>query len=146
MRYLLDTNVVLRAVNQDDGLHPLVTQVLQTLSTQGDELVIAPQVIYEFWSAASRPTDVNGLGWPLQLVRSVVDDLSEAWTLLEDGPDIYRRWLELVTTHQVAGKQVRDARLAVTAQVHQIEHLLTLNVTDFKRFGLKAVHPSEVQG
>jgi predicted nucleic acid-binding protein len=146
MRYLLDTNIVLRAVNQDDGLHVLVTRALQTLSTQGHELVIVPQVIYEFWSVASRPKDVNGLGWHSQLVRSVVDDLRAAWTFLEDGPEIYRHWLELVTAYQVLGKQVHDARLAATMQAHQVENLLTLNVTDFRRFGLRAVHPSEVLG
>jgi|FLYL01.1.fsa_nt_gi predicted nucleic acid-binding protein len=146
MRYLLDTNIVLRTVNRDDGLHSLVVQALQTLSTRGHELVIVPQVIYEFWSVVSRPLDVNGLGWPPPHVRSVVDELTAAWTLLEDGPELYPSWLELVTTHQVAGRQVHDARLATAMQVHRLDALLTLNVADFERFGLQAVHPSKVQG
>lgn len=146
MRYLLDTNIVLRIVNQDDALHSSVTRAVQMATTQGHELVIVPQVIYEFWSTASRPKNVNGLGWPLDLIRSLIGEFTAAWTLLSDNPDIYPIWLELVTTYQVAGKQVHDARRAAAAQVHKIETLLTLNVTDFKRFGLSAIHPNDVQG
>jgi hypothetical protein len=40
---------------------------------------------------------------------------------------------------------VYDARLAATMLVHGIEHLLTLNVTDFSRYsGLMALHPNSI--
>ena len=99
MRFLLDTNVVLRAVNQDDLLYPTVSRAVQTLSAQGHEPILVPQVIYEFWSAASRPASVNGLGWSPSTVREVVEDLIREWTLLLDTPEVFSRWLELVTNH-----------------------------------------------
>ena len=145
MRYLLDTNIVLRAVNPDNELYPLVSRAVQNLSIQGHELTFVPQVIYEFWSVASRPANVNGFGWSLQTIRAVVDDFSEEWTLLDDIPGVFSTWLELVTSHGVAGKQVHDARLAAAALAHNLDFLLTLNGGDFKRFEIKFVHPREVQ-
>lgn len=146
MRLLLDTNIVLRTVNQDDALYPLASGAVRRLSTLRHELVVAPQVIYEFWSTASRPTNVNGLGWPLLTVRAVVDDLLREWTLLEDTPEVFRTWLELVTRHQVSGRQVHDARLAAALRAHGVDQLLTLNGEDFKRFDIKSIHPREVLG
>jgi hypothetical protein len=39
-----------------------------------------------------------------------------------------------VIKYQVMGKQVHDARLAAAMVAHNITHLLTFNVDDFKRF------------
>ena len=144
MRFLLDTNVVLRAVNQDDPLYSTVSGAVQTLSVQGHELVLVPQVIYEFWSAASRPANVNGLGWSSSTVREVVEDLIREWTILLDTPEVFSRWLELVTAHDVKGKQIHDARLAASSKAHSIETLLTLNSDDFKRYDVNVIHPREV--
>jgi hypothetical protein len=45
----------------------------------------------------------------------------------------------------VSGVQVHDARLAAAMYVHAVNHILTLNVTDFSRFkGLTAVHPDSI--
>ncbi len=145
MRLLLDTNIVLRAVNRDDPDYPLVSRAVQMLSVRGDELVVVPQVIYEFWSVATRPARVNGLGWSLQLVRAEIDDFMEQWSFIEDTPEVFRRWLELVTTRQVSGKQVHDARLAAALGAHGVEHLLTLNGDDFRRFDVRVVHPLELK-
>lgn len=36
--------------------------------------------------------------------------------------------------HSVLGVQVHDARLAAAMYVHRVNHILTLNVSDFSRF------------
>jgi predicted nucleic acid-binding protein len=66
------------------------------------------------------------------------------FTLLPETSDVLMLWLELVTNYQVHGKQVHDTKLVAIAKAHKVENLLTLNVADFKRFDLKAVHPSEI--
>jgi predicted nucleic acid-binding protein len=53
-------------------------------------------------------------------------------------------WRRIIVKHNVAGVQVHDARLAAAMIVHDIHHVLTLNVTDFSRYGIKAMHPTEV--
>ena len=144
MRLLLDTNVVLRTVNRDDALYGLVSGAVQTLLNQGHECVLVPQVVYEFWAVASRPAQVNGWGWSPSAVRTVINDLTQDWTLLHDTPEVFERWLELVTTHIVAGKQVHDARLAAAALAYGLDYLLTLNGDNFKRFEVQTVHPRDV--
>ncbi len=144
MRYLVDTNILLRLADTDDSRHSLVTQAVEVLLKRGDEIVIAPQCFYELWSVVTRPKNVNGLEWTLNRTRLEIDGLLNTFTLLPETPSVFAIWLELVTKHQVSGKQVHDARLAATAKAHEVENLLTLNVEDFKRFDLKAVHPSEL--
>ncbi|MEO8725358.1 MAG: hypothetical protein ABI383_04480 [Acidobacteriaceae bacterium] len=47
--------------------------------------------------------------------------------------------------YSVSGIQVYDARLVAAMCVYQIEHLLTLNVVDSKRYkGVSIVHPTDV--
>lgn len=67
-------------------------------------------------------------------------------TFLPDNEAVYREWRQLVFRYSVSGVQVHDARLAATMYVHQVAHILTLNVADFNRYSsLIAVHPSAIQ-
>jgi hypothetical protein len=57
----------------------------------------------------------------------------------------YQEWRKIVVAEGVSGIQVHDARLVVTMRIHRIEHLLTLNVGDFRRYDrLIAVSPQDL--
>lgn len=145
-RYLLDTNVCLRLADEQAAEHFLVIEAVRVLLEQGNEFVTVPQNLYEFWSVATRPTTVNGLGWNSAHTRSALDSLTLEFPLLEDTPDVLINWLELVTTYDVKGKQVHDARLVAAMQTHDVVNLLTLNVRDFERYSdIKPVHPNAVE-
>jgi len=60
-RYLLDTNVLLRATNKASSQHAATVQSMAALAAQGHDLVVAPQVLVEFWAVATRPLEANGL-------------------------------------------------------------------------------------
>lgn len=60
MAYLPDTNVVLRLVNKKDPLHQIVQQAIEKLGQSGEDIVIVPQVLVEFWAVATRPITSNG--------------------------------------------------------------------------------------
>jgi hypothetical protein len=65
--------------------------------------------------------------------------------LLPDDARVYATWKGLVSTHDVRGVQVHDAKLAAAMIAHQIPHILTLNVADFSRYpGIDAVHPADI--
>jgi predicted nucleic acid-binding protein len=85
-RYLLDTNIILRFCNPSDIQHELVTEAVATLLAQGNECYLTPQVLIEMWVVATRPTDVNGLGWSSAYTRNVIDELCKRFPLAEDGP------------------------------------------------------------
>jgi len=143
-RYLLDTNVLLRAASAASAQHLTAVAAVSALLARGDELVVAPQVLIEFWSVATRPLDVNGFGWPVELVENEVRRLIDQFPLLPDTPAIFAEWLHLVSQRRVAGKQVHDARVVALMHAHQITHLLTFNVGDFVGYGIIAVSPEEV--
>ena len=144
-RYLIDTNILLRYADTGADQHPLIMQVLETLALRQDEVVIVPQTIYEFWSVATRPADKNGLGWATVKVSMVIDRVTKRFPLLPDIQGVFENWLELVTQHDVKGKQVHDARLVAAMQTHSVKNLLTLNIKDFERYSeIEAVQPKKV--
>lgn len=143
--YLLDTNILLRSVDDSSEHFEIVLGAVRALLAQGEAPFIVPQNIYEFWAVATRPKSANGLGWDKERVRQEVDTLTKRFTLLPDLPVVFTNWLELVTKHEVKGKQVHDTRLVAAMQAHGIERLLTLNVRDFKRYSeITATHPEEL--
>ena len=145
IRYLVDTNIFLRAVNPQSDQYALVSEVIGRLFEAGHTLHVVPQVIYEFWSTTTRPLDKNGFGWTPLNARARVDDALDLFELLEDSPTLYTQWLNIVVRYRVSGKQVHDARLAAAMQIHQLTHILTLNGKDFERFAeIKAVHPRDL--
>ena len=70
MAYLADTNILLRWPRPSDPLHALTVAAVEALLDQGEQVYITPQYLVEFWSVATRPENVNGLGMtPAEVVR-----------------------------------------------------------------------------
>ena len=81
----------------------------------------------------------------MERVQGEVDVLTARFTLLPDTQEVIENWLELVTQHDVKGKQVHDARLVAAMQTYNVDSLLTLNIK-FERYSeIEAVHPSSVE-
>lgn len=66
MKILADANLLLRSAQPEHPQHEVARNALSQLHSHGHELVIVPQVIYEFWVVATRPVEVNGLGFPAE--------------------------------------------------------------------------------
>ncbi len=130
-RYLLDTNVVLRFCNPSDIQHSLAVDAITYLLTQEDECLLTSQVLVELWVVATRPVEVNGLGWTVERTRSMIDQLLNRFPLLEESAQIFPNWLDLVTTGKVMGKRTHDARIIAIMLAHGVTHLLTFNPKDF---------------
>ncbi|HSM81652.1 MAG TPA: PIN domain-containing protein [Nodosilinea sp.] len=142
---MLDTNVVLRFSNPSDEQHELVTVAVAALLMQGNECYLTAQVVIELWVVATRPIEVNGLGWSTDQTRQVIEQLIDRFPLVEEGPQILSTWLTLVTEHCVKGKRTHDARIAAVMAVAGISHVLTLNPTDFAGIAeISAVHPQDI--
>ncbi len=134
MDILTDTNIILRLAEPAHPMHPTALAAVKKLFTDGHDLCLIPQNLIEFWNAATRPADKNGLGWTTEQADEDVRGLESTFTILPDSPDIYPEWRHLVVKYSVLGKQVHDARIAAAINVNQITNLLTFNGDDFKRF------------
>ena len=134
MKCLVDTNILLRLVQKNSPMHLDTQRAILKLKKQGEFLCIIPQNIVEFWAVATRPLDKNGLGLSITQAEEESEKLKKIFILELDTPQIFTEWESLVIKYQVMGKQVHDARLAAAMVAHNITHLLTFNVDDFKRF------------
>jgi predicted nucleic acid-binding protein len=131
IKYLLDTNILLRAADVSSATHSLANNAIDQIIVDGNECVITSQVLIEFWVVATRPTDVNGLGWSTLQTKNYVNDLLNNFTLITENIDIFPNWLQLVTDNNIKGKRTHDLRLLAVMKVHNISHLLTFNPRDF---------------
>src|SRR6478736_2951706 len=134
---LLDTNLLARISN---SAHPHCTVARHSVTAVrgcGEQLVIVPQVLYEFWAVATRkagapPAGQNGLGMTTTQASQWLRYFQRRFTLLPDRAELFARWHELVATHGITGLRSYDARLAAAMQCYGITRLLTFNGPDFK--------------
>lgn len=147
MNTLLDTNLLARTVQPPHPMHRLAAAALAELRRQGDVLCLVPQNIYELWAVCTRPASQNGLGMSLAQTQAELARIKTLFTLLDDTPDIFPQWEQLVIQHQIQGKNAHDARLVAAMMVHGLSRILTFNVGDFQRYqNLTVLEPQKVVG
>ncbi len=145
MKVLVDTNVLLRIAQPGHPHRPAAAESVVRLIAADWELCVVPQVLYEFWVAATRPEPVNGLGMDCTAAELSLDELVRDFRLLRDERGVYGFWRSLIVTHQVQGKLAHDARLVAAMQRHGLTDILTFNSADFARFtGIRAFTPADI--
>jgi predicted nucleic acid-binding protein len=146
MRWLLDANILLRLAQKNDPNYHSIRRALLILRRQGIELCVFPQCLAEFWSVATRPiTARGGYGLSEQEAYRRLQRILRRFVLLEEVAGTTLIWRRLLVRYHVSGVAVHDSRLVALMKVHQIEHILTLNVDDFLRYReVTATHPSQI--
>jgi predicted nucleic acid-binding protein len=145
MAYLLDTNILLRWVQPSDPMNAAATGSVKELLRRGESLYVTPQNYVEFWSVATRPANVNGLGMTPAEADAEIQHLEGLFPLLPDIPAVYAEWRQIVLSVGVSGPRAHDARLAAVMRAHGITHVLTFNPADFQSFpGITIVRPQDV--
>lgn len=144
MKILIDTNILLRVIWSGLTQSQVADDAVAALRRRGDEIVIVPQVMYEFWVVSSRPSGGNGMDRTPAEVCAELGRIRTVTTLLPESTDVYAVWQQLVMEREVRGKYAHDARLAAAMKVHGVESLLTFNVGDFRRFGIQVITPEQV--
>lgn len=145
MRILVDTNILGRLSQPGHPLQFVALQAAKTLLDQDHELRTVPQVLYEYWAIATRPSTQNGIGLSIAEAQSRLTEFKALLPLLRDERGIFEPWEEIVVDQQVHGKLTHDARLVAAMTRHKLTHLLTFNLDDFRRFSdIKVLDPAEV--
>ena len=101
----LDTNIVLRNAVSSDPRHPLVTSAIARLLQTKWQPVLVPQVLVEFWSVATRPASVNGIGWTPQQAHTAIHKAIDAYTLIPYPEAALLTCLAMCDEHAVLGRQ-----------------------------------------
>ncbi len=132
-RLFVDTNILIFATNELSEWRLAAERKLQEARQLGIELIISAQILREYLAAATR-ISVMGQGLPLQKILENVRIFRNEFTVVEDNPFVLDALIEILKTIPVAGKQVHDANIVATMQIHGVNHLLTHNTADFNRF------------
>jgi predicted nucleic acid-binding protein len=140
---LLDTNVLLYLANPAAPEHASAKAAVAKLLVGDERPVIAAQVLYEFWSVATRPAAANGLGWSVAQARAEVETVRARFFLLEESPAVIDLWLDLAVAHGLKGKRIHDVHLVATMKANGVTRLLTFNAADFPvELGVSILTPS----
>lgn len=144
--HLADTNVLLRAADESSAHHDAAREAISALVADGNQIVLAGQALAEFWSVATRPVAVNGLGWTIERAENEVRRLLDQFPLLPDKPELFAEWLSLVVSHRVVGKKAHDMRLVALMNTCRVTHLITFNTRDFSGYGITVASPRDILG
>jgi len=117
---------------------------MHTLFSRGEQLVIVPQNLYEFWAIATRMAGANGLGMTTEQASQWLHFFQRRFTLMPDRNDLPARWHDMVKTHAIKGFRSHDARLVAVMQSYGMTRLLTSNSGDFKGLPITVVDPASV--
>lgn len=146
MDYLVDTNVLLRFAVRSDPRHQVVRNAVRRLREAEHTLRVAEQNLVELWNVATRPRERNGAGMTPERAERQLRLVERLFPRLPNA-DLYPEWRRLVARFGVSGVQVHDARLVAAMNLSGINHVLTFNTGDFRRYedmGIIAVDPSSV--
>jgi predicted nucleic acid-binding protein len=142
MRILVDTNILLRAIQNENPLCAVARKALKTLHRQNCRLCLTPQNVREFWNVCTRPTDRNGLGISVPGTERHTRFLERYFAVLPDSALTYSTWRQLVAAHNILGVKVHDAWLVAAMKAHGINRILTFNISDFARYdSIECVDP-----
>jgi predicted nucleic acid-binding protein len=145
MSYLVDTNILLRTVQETHLMHESSIQAVRNLLSQEETLCIIPQNLIEFWVVATRPVEVNGLGLSVADALQELEQMKNLFVLLHDIAPIFTVWETLIRKYKIIGKPSHDTRLFAAMIAHNLTHLLTFNINDFKRFSeITAIDPRDI--
>lgn len=112
---------------------------------QRNEIVaVTVQNLAEFWNAATRPTEQNGLGFSIDEAQGEIAKLESFFEVLTESSRSYAVWKRLLLTCRIHGVQVHDARLVSVMKAQGMTQILTFDTGDFSRYtDIEVLHPDQ---
>lgn len=105
MDYLVDTNVLLRALTNPNAHKLAARNAIETLLQRDADLCVTPQNLIEFWGVCTRPAKQNGLGKSIAITDRYCRFAESFLTVLPEGPGIFSAWRSLVVHYGYPGNR-----------------------------------------
>ena len=146
---LLDTNLLVRMTRPLDPQCGVARAAIHACRARGEQLIVVPQNLYEFWAVATRargapPAGGNGLGMTTGQAVQWSRFILRRFTFLPDRDELSRLWLSLVEAHRVSGFRAHDVRLVAAMQSYGITRLLTFNTVHFRDLPVTILDPASL--
>lgn len=134
---LVDTNILVYAINVDSSKHKKATEFLQEFKT---DLEVAHQNILESLRVLTHPKFAQVMS--AKNAMDAVLSITSAYKLI--GPTFQTIYiaLELIKKYHFKSDQVFDCYLTATALSNGVDTIATDNVADFKKFKeIRVINP-----
>lgn len=137
MRCLVDTGILLRLFDRNDPRCRSCREAVASLMSGGHELVAPAQIAVEFLNVSTRPRSARGgYGQPgAQALRRLRFLEATAGVVLSESVGSYLRRRGVDEACPASGVPVHEARLVSVMIYENVSHVLTLNPSDFERYG-----------
>jgi predicted nucleic acid-binding protein len=130
----IDANILNYQSLRQSQFHMRANAAIERAQDAGKILSARRQVLREYLAASTRLYQSVAL---LTLTQAAADimRLADDLRILEDGPEVWQPFKNLLQDGGFSGKKVHDAYLVATMLAHGESELLTNNAADFTRFG-----------
>ncbi|MBI4211132.1 MAG: type II toxin-antitoxin system VapC family toxin [Deltaproteobacteria bacterium] len=130
---VLDTNVIVYALNQHSPQHPFVHQCMDQLKEKGYRFCITEQILREVLVVV---TQSRNLQKPLdpESAKDFGTKLLHKFVFLPSNNLSRVNLLDLIENHRLQGRCIHDANIVAVMTAHQVKNLFTFNTKDFLRF------------
>lgn len=137
---LVDSNVLIYAINADSPKHSLAKQFLKENS---QNLHIAHQNIFETLRVLTHTKFSNPQN-PRAALKSIFE-ISKSCQVIVPNNKTHYAAAELVIEHNLTGNRIFDAYLVATALTNDINVIATDNVKDLGKFsGMTIINPFKI--
>jgi len=134
-RLLIDTNVLIYAVDDSSKHHTASRSVLDRAQSENGNLCTAPQNFAEFFSLVTNPRRVTSPQSVEEALKTVEAMMSlPGLGVLPVPLDVVMRWIELCRKHSVKGAGIYDLQIVATMQANGVHRIATFDAADFQPF------------
>jgi predicted nucleic acid-binding protein len=135
---LIDNSILARLCRADDPQHTSSVDAIRILTEQGEDLIISPQCLREFFAVATREREANGLDMTPREAHEQMERFRASFTFLPEIAGIFGEWLKLIRDFDVKGKAIHDANHVAFMLTHGVGKVLTLDA-GFERYDGKVI-------
>jgi predicted nucleic acid-binding protein len=131
----IDTNILFYANNPADVFGAQAIARINELADADNSLIISHQIIREYTAVTLRNAQFHKLPFDtaLKTVLNNIATFRRDFIVVGEKTDNLDNWLALLP-QITTSKDVFDFNIAATLQSEGIDHILTHNVSDFKKF------------
>jgi predicted nucleic acid-binding protein len=128
----IDTNVLVYATARNAAFRDQARAALSRLAVD-EPLAVSGQILREYIAVMTRQQIWGKALTPIEAAADAATFV-DRFTVLEDGPAVWDRLIELCRRYSFGGRQVHDANVVATMLAYGERRLLTFNEADFRRF------------
>lgn len=130
---VIDTNVLVYALDADASQHASSRALLEAARDGSTTLYVTSQILCEFYSIVTNARRVSKPRSP-EDAASTVSDLLAFLHVLPIPAHTVEGWLGLLRRHPVTGGDVFDLQVIASMQANGVQRIYTFNTDDFEAF------------